>query len=202
MKLLLFSDIHCNETYCRDLVRRSTAVDVIVGAGDFCLMRKGLQETMTMLRPIQTPMVLVPGNSESLEELAAACRDWPNVHVLHGNSVELSGRLFFGVGGGIPVTPFGSWSYDFSEEDALELLAPCPPGAILVTHSPPLGYVDISSGGRHFGSRAVHQTIMDKSPWLNVCGHIHESAGASHRLGETIIVNAGPKGLLWEIPAP
>ena len=70
---------------------------------------------------------LVAGNNESTAELAAACNDWPAATVLHGSSVTLAGQTFFGLGGGVPVTPFGSWSYDFSEEQAAELLRPCPP---------------------------------------------------------------------------
>lgn len=53
------------------------------------------------------------------------------------------------------MTPFGSWSWDFTEDEADELLADCPEGAVLVSHSPPRGAADVSSGGDHLGSRAV-----------------------------------------------
>ena len=38
--------------------------------------------------------------------------------MLHGSEVELQGVRFFGLGAAVPETPFGSWSYDLSEDDA------------------------------------------------------------------------------------
>ena len=50
--LLLFSDIHGDMDACRSLVRRSAEVDVVVGAGDFCNMRRGLQRVIDVLAEI------------------------------------------------------------------------------------------------------------------------------------------------------
>ena len=199
MKLLLFSDVHCSMEHCRELVQKSSTVDVVIGAGDLGLVRKGLQETIDALKAIEKPTVLVPGNSESREELEDACRGWDRAVVLHGTGIEISGMQFWGVGGGIPVTPFGDWSYDFTEQEGQKMLSGCPPGGILVTHSPPHGVLDISSAGQHFGSRAVREAVLAKQPRLCVCGHIHESAGRHDQLEGTAIVNAGPRGMLWEV---
>src|SRR5207253_2443393 len=109
--------------------------------------RRDLHVCLDVLQAIDRPTVLVPGNNESTDELDRACRDWPTAHVLHGAAVTLAGVTFFGLGGGIPVTPFGSWSYDFTEDQATELLASCPAGCVLVSHSPPRGAVDLSSRG-------------------------------------------------------
>ena len=65
MKLLLFSDVHCDIQRCEKLVQRSESVDVVIGAGDIGLLRKGLKKTIAVLRQIRKPTVLVPGNSES-----------------------------------------------------------------------------------------------------------------------------------------
>jgi Icc-related predicted phosphoesterase len=97
------------------------------------------------------------------------------------------------------VTPFGSWSYDFTEDQAASLLARCPVGAVLVSHSPPQGVVDVSSRGQSLGSAAVRDAILSKKPRLVVCGHIHESGGQIAWLGKTPVVNAGPTGVMWEL---
>jgi uncharacterized protein len=169
----------------------------VVGAGDFCIGRRGLEKIINALVGITKPVVLVPGNSESNEELINACRVWESARVLHGTQVTIEDITFFGIGGGIPVTPFGSWSYDFSEDEASELLRDCPPGCILISHSPPKGVLDLSSDGRSLGSQAVKKTIADKKPTLVVCGHIHGSAGQSYRLGKTTVINAGPEGMIY-----
>jgi len=199
MKLLLFSDLHNDFRTASKLVELSNAVDVVVGAGDFCVARRGLDEIITPLSVITKPTVLVPGNSESDEELFQACRAWKSARVLHGSRVTIAKIPFFGIGGGIPITPFGSWSYDFSEEEAYDLLRDCPSGGVLISHSPPAGVLDLSSDGRSLGSQAVRETILIKKPNLVVCGHIHGSAGQIDRIGETTVINAGPQGIIWEL---
>ena len=198
MRLLLFSDIHCDASAARSVVERSADADVLVCAGDLAVMREGLQEPVDILAASAPPAVLVAGNGESDEELAAACSGWANAHVLHGSGCEIGGVAFWGLGGGVPVTPFGSWSFDFSEDEAGELLSGCPEGAVLVTHSPPWGHVD-ATRGRHFGSRAVLETIERARPRLVVCGHIHSCWTEESRVGDTRIVNAGPVGVWVEL---
>ena len=200
MRLLLFSDMHRDKEAARNLVNKAADVDVVVGAGDYATMQHGLSDTLDVLRQIRKPTVLVAGNSETYEALATACQGWDNSRVLHGSGTMIDGRWFWGVGGAIPVTPFGAWSWDFTEQQGGQLLAECPQGAIIVSHSPPLGLVDRSSRGQHLGSTAVLQAIERCRPPLVVCGHIHESAGSHAMHAATPVVNAGPAGVVWELP--
>ncbi|QDV71098.1 Calcineurin-like phosphoesterase superfamily domain protein [Rosistilla carotiformis] len=195
MKLLLFSDLHCDQDAARALVELAKQADVIVGAGDFAIKRKGLADTIEILQTVDCPAILVPGNGESVEELTQACRDWPQAHVLHGTSARVAGFVFFGIGGGIPTTPFGDWSYDFSEEEAVALLKPMAAGSILVTHSPPWNCVDIDGSGTHRGSQSIRQAIEAKQPPLVVCGHVHDSWEQTDHIGDATVINAGPRGV-------
>ncbi|KAA3661247.1 MAG: serine/threonine protein phosphatase [Chloroflexi bacterium] len=200
MKLLLFSDVHAHEERCLALVALAEMADIVIGAGDFGNLRRQVNSTVDILTAIKKPTIVVPGNAESYDELVASCRNWPEATVLHGSGTTVNGVRFYGIGGGIPVTPFGSWSYDFSEDEARELLADCPEGAILITHSPPKGVVDMASNGLSLGSVAIREIILAKSPPLVVCGHIHESAGQQIVVGESVVINAGPAGIFWELP--
>ena len=199
MNLLLFSDLHCDRQAAARIVELAREVDVVIGAGDFANVRRGLEATIDVLRAIDRPAVVVAGNSETTEELVASCQRWPTAHVLHGSGVTIDGVTFFGLGGAVPVTPFGSWSYDLSEEQAAELLKDCPAGCVLVTHSPPKGALDVSSSGQSLGSTAVRETIERARPALVVCGHIHACGGQSESLGETTVINAGPGGVPWKV---
>ncbi|OHB80923.1 MAG: serine/threonine protein phosphatase [Planctomycetes bacterium RBG_16_64_10] len=199
MKLLLFSDLHCDASAAQALVERAREVDVVVGAGDFATARRGIGTTVEVLKSIACPAVLVPGNGESCEELAAACRGWSAAHVLHGSGATIDGVQFYGLGGGVPVTPFGSWSYDFTEAEAAALLADCPADCVLVSHSPPHGALDRSSAGVALGSRALRAVVEQTRPALVVCGHVHEWAGQSVQLGSTPVVNGGSRGLVWDL---
>ena len=198
MKLLLFSDVHCSQPAVKRLIDKAEQADVLVGAGDFGIMRQGVVETLAPFETVQKPLVMVCGNGESDVELKDAAT-WKQAYVLHGNGVVLQGIEFFGLGGGIPVTPFGSWSFDIDEENATELLSECPQGGVLVVHSPPFGAVDVSSRGKHLGSQAIRITVERCRPRLVVCGHIHDSSGRWEKIGDTIVVNAGPEGILWDL---
>lgn len=201
MRLLLFSDLHRDLQAARRLVERSSGADVAVAAGDLATIHRGLPEIVGVLRELACPTVLVPGNGETLAELRDACGGWAGATVLHGSGAEVGGRSFYGLGGGVPVTPFGDWSYDFTEEEAAELLAACPAEAILVSHSPPNGAVDRDGGGTSLGSTAVRDAVLAKRPRLVVCGHVHACGGRHERLGTTPVVNAGPAGVLWDLEA-
>jgi Icc-related predicted phosphoesterase len=199
MKLLLFSDLHTDTRAAARIVDLAQGADLVIGAGDFANARRGISTCIEILSAIRIQTVLVPGNNESYEELVTACGKWRHAMVLHGTGVEIAGVPFFGIGGGIPITPFGDWSYDFSEDDAARLLQGCPVGAVLVSHSPPKGSVDLSSSGQSLGSAAVREAVIRLKPRLVVCGHIHRSAGQRACIGHTPIINAGPGGVWHEI---
>lgn len=201
MRLLLFSDLHADRAAAVALARRAVGADLLVGAGDFTNVRDtaSLPVCLDVLRAAGKPAVFVPGNNESADELAAACRGWPGCHVLHGSGAVVGGVPFYGVGGGIPVTPFGSWSFDFDERQGAVLLAAAPAGCVLVVHSPPKGVVDVSSRGGSIGSTAVRDAVVRVRPRLVVCGHVHGSNGTTGELDGVPVVNAGPRGVTWEL---
>jgi uncharacterized protein len=147
-----------------------------------------------MLVVIEKPTVLVPGNNETEEDLRHACRGWRSATVLHGEGTEIDGVPFWGLGGGVPPTPF-PWSYDLTEDEAAEKLAGCPEDAVLVVHSPPKGHLD---GDRHLGSESVLRTIEERRPRVAICGHIHEDAGRETTIGSTRVLNVGPSGTFVE----
>jgi uncharacterized protein len=197
VKLLAFSDLHRDLDQAATLVEMSADADVVIGAGDFASVHEGLEEAIDALAAIEKPTVLVPGNNETEDALREAATSWSAATVLHGSGTTIEGLEFYGLGAGIPITPW-DWSFDLDEETAAARLGPCPDGAILVLHSPPRGHCDEAGGGDHFGSRALLQAIEEKRPRLAVCGHIHESWGCQGQIGETPLHNLGPKGTWLE----
>ena len=138
MKLLAFSDLHRDLDQAAKLVEMSADADVVIGAGDFASVHEGLEETIAALAAIETPTILVPGNNETVEALREATADWEAATVLHGEATTIDGVEFFGLGAGIPVTPW-DWSFDLDDGAASAMLGACPEGAVLVLHSPPQG---------------------------------------------------------------
>jgi len=170
----------------------------VIAAGDFASVHEGLEETIRALTAITAPTVLVPGNNETADALRAACDGWEAATVLHGEGTEIDGVRFFGLGAGVPITPW-DWSFDLDEDEAAQRLAGCPEGAVLVVHSPPKGHCDESGTGDHLGSQAILEAIETKRPRVAVCGHIHESWGTESEIGPTRVVNLGPSGTAIEL---
>ena len=197
MRLLAFSDIHRDLDQARRIAERARDADVLVAAGDFGSVRRGVEQLIDMLVVVETPTVLVAGNNESVDELREACGGWRAAHVLHGDGVEIDGVSFWGLGGGIPTTPW-PWSWDLTEDEASRALGSCPDGVdVMVLHSPPHGHLD--GGRRSLGSKALLDGIERVKPRVAVCGHIHECAGESTTVGPTRLFNLGPEGTWIEL---
>ena len=198
MKLLAFSDLHTDLARAADLVERAAEVDAVIGAGDFASQHRGLEATIDILAAISKPSVLVPGNNETTDALREACARWDSATILHGEGTEVDGVAFYGLGAGVPVTPW-DWSFDLTEAEAEQMLNPCPEHAVLVIHSPPRGHCDRDSAGEHLGSEAILRAIEAKHPRLAVCGHIHDSWGEESAIADTPVYNLGPAGRVLEI---
>ena len=197
MKILGFSDMHLSRRCAAEVTAASAGADLVIAAGDFCTMRQGLDDAMALLTGIAAPMVRVPGNAESVEELRAAAP--ASATVLHGGGTETGGLRIFGLGYGVPVTPFGDWSCDLDETTAAAMLAGCESADILVTHSPPRGLGDRTSDGRSIGSTAIRDAIGRIRPRLAVFGHVHDSWGTDGTIGTTRCVNLGPRVNWFEL---
>lgn len=193
MRVLAFSDVHRDLRAVEALVAAAADVDVVAGVGDFASVHEGLAETVAPLRAVAVPLLLVPGNNETEDALREAVADFEGTTVLHGAGVEVDGVPFFGIGGGIPVTPW-DWSFDLGEEEAEAKLAALPDGAVLLSHSPPKGHVD-----KGLGSTAVAAAAARTGARAVLCGHIHEQWTEESRIGETLVRNLGPGGYVLEV---
>jgi len=125
MRILAFSDLHRDLEQAARLVEMSAEADLVLAAGDFASTHRGLEPTIDALAAIVTPTLLVPGNNETDEALRHACAAWEAATVLHGDLTDFGGVAFYGLGAGIPTTPW-EWSFDLTEEEAAERLAGCP----------------------------------------------------------------------------
>jgi Icc-related predicted phosphoesterase len=190
MRILAFSDLHLARARAADLVAASQDADLVIAAGDYCGAREGLDRAMAMLAGMAAPVLAIPGNGESLAELVAAAP--PEWDILHGTGTERGGLRFFGLGYAVPVTPFGAWSCDLTEDQATAMLNTCKAADVLIVHSPPKGIGDRISGGLSVGSVAIRAAIERLQPQLALCGHVHESWGQTGTIGRTHVVNLGP----------
>jgi Icc-related predicted phosphoesterase len=192
MKILAFSDLHRNSEVAQTILDLSRDADVVVGAGDFATRGEGLAETLDILERIAVPLVFVAGNHDRLAEMQDAMRGWRAAHLLHGTGAVIRGIPFFGLGYEVPAGADHLWNQRLEEAEAGKMLASCPEGAVLVTHSPPFGVADLQRNGEHEGSRAIRATIEQRRPRLALCGHIHNAWGMHGMIGACPVHNLGP----------
>jgi len=192
MRILAFSDLHCDQQAANDIVIASADADVVVGAGDFGIRGQRSLELFEILTNISVPFLLVSGNHDKRSELISYCETRDNIFLLDGSSQEIDGVTFFGLGGEIPARSDASWNETLDEHIAEQLLSKATPCHVLVTHTPPYGYCDLQNDGNHEGSNAITNAIRQQAPSLCLCGHIHHSWGSIEKLEETTVHNLGP----------
>lgn len=192
MKILAFSDLHREVDAAKSIVAHGKNVDVVVGAGDFATRGKGTNDTISILRALNKPFILVGGNHDNFDKLITLCSTWENGHFLHGEGITIKGVTFFGMGREVPNGNDAAWNEGLSENDAAKLLRNCPKKCVLITHTPPFECADLQKDGTHGGSRAIRHTLAQQKPVLHLCGHIHFSWGATGIVGKTPVHNLGP----------
>lgn len=192
MKVLAFSDLHRDIDAAAALVEASAEADVVVGAGDFATKRIGVTDTLDILGQCRVPVILTHGNHDDPDEMQRICTQNPNLHYLHGAAMTVGGVSFFGLGGEIPPRNKFSWNEAETEKHAAQMLAQCPPDAVLLTHTPPYGIADLQKNGDHEGSDAILKAAQSFNPKILFCGHIHHAWGSTGQIGTTAVYNLGP----------
>lgn len=112
--------------------------------------------------------------------------------VLDGQVVEIGGRTWGFVGGGLR-TPMNT-PYEIDDEAYAAKVAGLGPVDVLACHIPPdIPELLYDTVARRFerGSSATLQAIRDTQPALALFGHVHNPLVARTRIGRTECVNVG-----------
>jgi Icc-related predicted phosphoesterase len=201
MRILLFSDIHGDVRALERLVAQPA--DLYIAAGDLSTFGRGLERIGEILRPLGQRCWVLPGNHETEPEIRDFCGRYGLV-AFHRQvqTLEASNGVTYWAGLGYSnPTPFDTPG-EYTEEELAEALAGFTDAArtgafYLVAHAPPHGTrLDEVTRGRHAGSRALREWVERWQPRQLFCGHIHECAGRSDRLGVTECFNVGKAGHL------
>ncbi len=116
----------------------------------------------------------------------------PGTTVLDGERVELGGRVFGFVGGGLR-TPMRT-PYEISDEEYAAKVEALGEVDVLCTHIPPdVPELTYDTVPRRFerGSRALLEAIRRTKPRYALFGHVHQPLARRMRIGSTECVNVG-----------
>jgi len=197
MRLLIFSDIHGDLAALTRLME--TEADYYIAAGDLVNFGRGLDRCGEILKRRADRTYVIPGNHETVEQIAGLCRDF-GLHDFHARSARWGSYHVAGLGYSNP-TPFHTPG-EYSEAELTEKLKPFAglSPLVLICHCPPQGTpLDQIRPGLHGGSTAVRDFLRREQPEYFFCGHIHEAAGVHTKIGKTQAVNVGKQGYLLEL---
>ncbi len=194
MKILAVSDLHGD---IKPIIKylSDNKVDLVIIAGDitnFGPAELG-EDILNEISSFQTPVLAIPGNCDP--ESLHINMDNSNAINIHARNMVIKDVGICGFGGSNP-TPFNT-PLEFEEVQIYDEAKKALEGikdekiSLFITHAPPYGTkTDILPSGEHAGSTSVREIIEELQPTLNICGHIHESAGTD-KIGNTQIVNPG-----------
>ena len=178
LSLAMISDTHGN--YDADLCGE---VDLFLPAGDLCRDRGNEMELRAAIAWISQVKaryrIVISGNHDTFlyerPRDAEAMLAEAGIIYLRDKSIEIEGIKIYGS----PWTEarFG-FSFELSKGELIEKWREIPPDVdILITHTPPLGVLDLATAQDHQGCEFLGQRLVEIKPRLHLFGHIHESYG-------------------------
>jgi Icc-related predicted phosphoesterase len=197
MKFIGFVDLHQDINELMILKSHSKSVDFYVCLGDFTIFGNNLHEMLALFNTLGKKIYVIHGNHESESETRKFSVEYPNVVFVHKQMIDINGKLFVFFGGG----GFSYRENNFKNFIAKnhELLGKYKE-KILCTHAPPFGtQLDAITEDWHVGVKDFTDFIVKYKPLLAISGHIHESYKQKQVIGDSLLVNPGGDGELFEI---
>lgn len=206
MRIVCISDSHL---YHEDSGARKLDIpdgDLLIHAGDgtFEGSVREVHSWLSWLASFPHPnKVFIAGNHDWLFQkhpVMARSMIPSNLIYLQDDVAEVAGLKIYGA----PWTPFFlGWAFNIERGPRIrEKWNKIPRGIdVLVTHGPPMGYLDLTFDGEHVGCADLTAAVRRVRPRLHVFGHIHQGGGqvATSGMPPTTFVNAA---LLDESYAP
>ncbi|MBU0666562.1 MAG: metallophosphoesterase [Nanoarchaeota archaeon] len=199
MKLLAFGDVHGDISLVEKLAKKAEQehVDLVIMCGDMTHFDSSVENLIGPFKKKNLKILLIPGNHESVAT-ADFLADFYDVKNIHGYSVRYADVGIFGCGGA-NVGP-----NRISDSEVKSLLKKSfdkikyLPKTIMVTHAHPTG-TKMEQFTRFFpGSRGVREAVEELKPNILLCSHVHEAEGIEEMIGNTLVVNVGRKGKIFE----
>ena len=193
MKILSFADVHAQKSSLKIIAEKARHADLMICAGDLSIFGHGLEQSLQALNKADKPILIIPGNHETEEDIRHLSQRFQHVISIHKRAYQVGDYIFVGFGG-------GGFSLREPEMEAFfkKIAHKLPQGKklIFVTHAPPyntvLDYLPWLK--EHRGCKTTVDIIKMIKPHLVVCGHFHETASKNCMIGKTFAINPGCNG--------
>ncbi len=199
MKILAFSDLHVDidVLYRLEKKAKTEKVDYIIAAGDLSMFENGFDIVLYELNELNIPILLIHGNHESRQFAEVESKSFKNVIFMHKKTFAKDNVLFLGWGGGGFAT-LDKELDNYASVFKREILKNKDKKIVLIIHGPPYKMLD-GIYGNNVGCKSRAKFINDIKPDVVICGHLHEFAGKSVKIGKTLVINPGWEGKVIHI---
>jgi hypothetical protein len=198
MKILAFTDMHGD---LRALARiKLTAIkekpDLIICTGDISIFGAQLNMMLSQINKTGIQTIIIPGNHETEHEIREEIKGFEHIKEVHKREFRKDNYLIIGYGeGGFAIK---DPEFDKFAKEIKKRIQPADK-VILLTHQPPYGTKVDKIGTYYTGNKSITKFIKETQPILAISGHIHENEGKKDKIGKTLILNPGYKGMIIEV---
>ncbi len=184
IRIFAFSDFHSDELALEKLsyLIKNNTYDYLLIAGDLDSNISYVEDLASILEKGKS--FFVPGNNDNKKVVEIM---QSNGFLIHKKRIEIKENYNIVGFGYSNITPFNTPG-EMEEEKMYEEMSKLPIDnkTILLTHCPPKGVLD-----KGYGCEAVKKVVQEKTPVLNLFGHIHEITDKKI-FNKTICVNLPP----------
>ena len=200
MRILAFTDIHCSPA-ALDRIKEKVKTknpDIIICSGDFTIFTRHTDAMLKKFQELGKPFYFTHGNHEDEAQIRSLVKKYSLLHFFHREACVLAGTLFLWYGGG---------GFSFRDK-AFERFAPFfeklikkHDRIVMITHAPPYKTKLDPIVGQHCGNNSFKQFLVKHSAKISLylCGHLHENFHKKDKVGNCVLVNAGPDGEIIEL---
>jgi len=199
MKFLAFVDFHHDPSDFISIKEKIKKHDpeFLICAGDFTWFGEKTEEILESFILFDKPIYIIHGNHEEKKEVKEICEKYTNLIFAHNKIIYIKDTLFVFYGGG----GFSEKEPNFNKlikkhKEEIKNSKKI----VLITHAPPKNTIlDKLSEDYHVGVIDYKRFIKNYSPNLAISGHIHESYKKQEKYKETLLINPGGDGEIFEI---
>lgn len=204
MRILAVSDIHGSHMALKRLKKESKKADLIFMLGDFTILSNNIKKILTLFNSFRKMVLVITGNHENPGAVKKLCMKFENLYYMNNRIIKINNILIYGY----DTNGFSFIDRHFEKNsrkfvDAIEKAEKNSKNnslkTILLSHASPFGTKADKIMDEHCGNKSVREFILKHKIDYCFSGHIHEGAHTVDKLGNTVVVNPGPYGMIFEI---
>lgn len=206
MKVLFFTDTHGDIPALFGIREKIIEQDVklAVCGGDLSVFGGKITKLLKIIDTFGIPILMMPGNHESDEELQKACKKTNNISFINNGYFSHENLLIVCIEG----SGFSRKDRSFERTSSVIFRDAIKPmrrefgsklSYVLVTHAPPYKTTLDDIGYEHVGNNSIRKFILYSKPKFAFSGHIHESEEQKDKIGGTRVYNPGMYGMVFDI---